>query len=372
MDQNDLKYTLALSQIPGIGCIRGKNLITFFGSAEKVFRELPACVNARQSLKDLIRMWEGNKELWKRTEDELRFIEKYKLNVLTFNDEGYPWRLADCYDSPLYLFYKGNADLNAAKVVGIVGTRSATDYGKGVTKDLVAGLAGEEPLIVSGLAYGIDYNAHRAALDYGLSTVGVLGHGLDVIYPSNNKSTAEQMLKQGGLVTEFFSKTRPDRENFPMRNRILAGLCDAIVVVEAALKGGALVTADIASTYGRSVFVIPGRVTDRFSGGCNLLAKIKKAETICNADDLVYEMGWKDRVENPPTVLPKLFVPLSKEEEQVVEILQSEGDLTIDEISRKSKLQVNRIAVALLNLELENVVRSKPGKLYSLSCSRVL
>jgi len=371
MDQKDLKYTLALSMVPGIGCIRGKSLITFFGSAENVFRELPGCAEARQSLKDLFGMWARNKELWKRTEDELRFIEKYKLKVLFFEDEDYPRRLSDCYDSPVFIFYKGNADLNTSKVIGIVGTRSATDYGKGVTRDLVAGLTGEEPLIVSGLAYGIDSQAHRAALDFGLSTVGVLGHGLDRIYPMNNKAMAEKMIGQGGLVTEFFSRTQPDRENFPMRNRILAGLCDAIVVVEAALEGGALITADIASSYGRGVFVVPGRVSDMFSGGCNLLAKIKKAETIRNADDLIYEMGWKDREKPAPQAPPKLFIPLSEDEEKVVEILRSTGDLTIDEISRKSELPVNRIAVALLTLELENVVRSKPGKLYSLSHSRV-
>ena len=370
MDPKDLKYTLALSMIPGIGCITGKKLITVFGNAENVFRCAGDPASAKSGLMLLMSRWAGNVELWRRTEEELKFIEKYKLKVLFFEDEDYPVRLADCYDSPVFMFYKGNADLNTSKVIGIVGTRSATDYGKGVTRDLVAGLAGEAPLIVSGLAYGIDSQAHRAALDFGLSTVGVLGHGLDRIYPMNNKAMAEKMIGQGGLATEFFSRTEPDRENFPMRNRILAGLCDAIVVVEAALEGGALITADIASSYGRGVFVVPGRVTDTFSGGCNLLAKIKKAETIRNADDLIYEMGWKDREKPAPQAPPKLFIPLSEDEEKIVEILQSEGDLTVDEISRKSELPVSRVAVALLTLELENVVRSKPGKQYSLSHSQ--
>lgn len=372
MNRNDLKYTLALSQIPGIGCITGKNLITVFGSAENVFGSIQKHSDVHPRLRQIIQEWSKNNALWKRTEEEIKFIEKYQLEVLFFTDKDYPWRLADCYDSPLFLFYKGNADLNASKVIGIVGTRSATDYGKGVTRELIQGLIADEPLIVSGLAYGIDSHAHKAALDFGLPTVGVLGHGLDRIYPENNKTLAGKMLGQGGLVTEFFSQTKPDRENFPMRNRIIAGLCDAIVVVEAAREGGALITADIASTYGRGVFVVPGRVSDKYSGGCNLLAKIKKAETIRNAADLISEMGWMDEKSPVPPAPPKLFIPLSKDEEKVVEVLHADGDLTIDEISRKSELPVSRIAVALLNLELENVVRSKPGKLFSLSHSRVL
>ncbi len=367
MDQNSLKYTLALSQVPGVGSVTGKKLIRQFQTAENVFAHWQDLEGNNLALSTAIRQGYKDRELWRRTEAEMKFIEKYRLKVLYFQDEDYPRRLTDCYDSPVYLFYKGTADLDAEKVVGVVGTRSATDYGRKVTRDLVEGLKFENPLIVSGLAYGIDSQAHRAALDYGMNTVGVLGHGLDRIYPDNNKAIAEKMLGQGGLITEFFSGTKPDRENFPMRNRIIAGLCDAIVVIEAAEEGGALITADLAHSYDREVFAVPGRTSDRYSGGCNLLLKLKKADVVRNAEDLIFEMRWGEPVLKHPAVQPKLFIPLTQDEEKVVEILFAEGDLSVDEISRKSTLPVNRVVVALLNLELENAVRCKPGKLYSLS-----
>ena len=364
-------YTLALSQIPGVGCVTGKNLIRQFESAKNVFdhyREL-AGINSR--LEKAVRYGLNDKVLWKRTEREMKFIEKYKIRVLFFLDEDYPWRLSDCYDSPVYLFYKGNADLNTDKVIGVVGTRSATEYGKSVTRELIQGLREESPLIVSGLAYGIDSQAHRAALDNGLDTAGVLGHGLDRIYPGNNRIMAEKMLEQGGLVTEFFSCTEPDRENFPMRNRIIAGLCDAIIVVEAAEEGGALITADIAYSYNKDVFVVPGRVTDKYSCGCNMLVKQKKADIIRNADDLMFEMKWRETRVTATVVQPKLFIPLTMDEGKIVNLLFAEGDLSIDQISRKSGLPVNKTAAALLNLEIENVVQCKPGKLFSISRSQV-
>jgi len=367
MDQRALKFTLALTQIPGIGSVTGKRLITEFGTAENVFSDLKELVNKYPRLAPIIRQASGNRELWRRTETEMKFIERYKLKVLFFQETEYPQRLADCFDSPVYMFYKGNANLDAKRVIGIVGTRSATDYGKSVTRDLIQGLRVEDPLIVSGLAFGIDSQAHRAALDNGLKTVGVLGHGLDRIYPSNNTALAEKIVGQGGLLTEFFSCTSPDRENFPQRNRIIAGLCDAIIVIEAAKEGGALITADIAHTYNRDVFVVPGRINDKYSGGCNLLIKCKKADIVRNAEDFFTEMRWRVEGSKVVRVQPKLFIPLTRDEETIVELLSAEGDLTTDELSRKSGLAVNKTAVALLNLELENVVRCKPGKLYSLT-----
>ncbi|MCX6241684.1 MAG: DNA-processing protein DprA [Bacteroidetes bacterium] len=364
MDHTALSYTLALTQIPGIGSVNGKKLIRMLGSARNVFDHYHESKDFNPRLMRLIRQALKDRAIWKRAEDEMKFIEKYRLKVLFFLDPDYPRRLVDCFDSPVYLFYKGSADLNAEKIIGIVGTRSATDYGKSVTRDLISGLRQESPLVVSGLAYGIDSHAHRAALDNGLDTLGVLGHGLDRIYPGNNKAMAEKMLKQGGLLTEFFSCTEPDRENFPQRNRIIAGLCDAIVVVEAAEEGGALITADIAHSYGRDVFAIPGRIGDKYSGGCNMLMKLKKAEVLRNAEDLIYEMGWSVSGKKVPALQPKLFIPLTRDEEKVIELLRAEGDLDIDEISRRSELPVNKVAVALLNLEMENVIQCKPGKLF--------
>jgi len=367
MDQTALYYTLALSQVTGVGSVTGKRLITAFGSAQMVFEHYNESAEVSANLKQYIAEALNSSELWKRSEEEMRFIEKYRIRVLFFMEDDYPRRLADCYDSPVYLFYKGSADLNACKVVGIVGTRSATDYGKSVTRELVSGLREQGPLVVSGLAYGIDSLAHRAALECGLETVGVLGHGLDRIYPFNNRVTAEKMLGQGGLITEFFSCTRPDRENFPQRNRIIAGMCDAIVVVEAADEGGALITADIAHTYQKSVFAIPGRTSDMYSAGCNFLIKLKKAEIIRHAGDLMHEMSWKKEDVKPVKPQLKLFVPLTMDEQKVVELLNTEEELSVDEISRKTSLPVNKTVVALLNLELENVVRCKPGKVFTLS-----
>ncbi len=367
MDQKALLYTLALSQVPGIGSVIGKQLITHFGDAESVFRRYRELLDGKPSLVPVIGEALRDKEFWKRTEAEMKFIEKYRLKVLFFQDEDYPYRLAECYDSPVFLFYKGSADLNAGKVVAVVGTRSATDYGKTITRELISGLKQLNPLVVSGLAYGIDSQAHRAALDNGLETIGVLGHGLDRIYPSNNKCTAEKMLSQGGLLTEFFSCTEPDRENFPQRNRIIAGISDAIIVVEAAEEGGALITANIAHTYNRDVFVIPGRIGDKYSEGCNMLIRYKKADVVRHAQDLVSQMGWGEAEVKTRVVQPKLFIPLTMDEQKVVDLLFAEGDLNVDEISRKSGLPVNKTVVALLNLEIENVIRCKPGKQYTLS-----
>jgi DNA processing protein len=213
---------------------------------------------------DLLAEAVGNKKILLQAEKEVAFIERYRITPLFFQDDGYPHRLKHCLDSPVLLFYKGTADLNSTRVVGIVGTRKATEYGKSVTRELVAGLVRQKVLVVSGLAYGIDSCAHRFSLDYGLDTIGVLGHGLDTVYPWLHRPLAEKMLTQGGLLTEFLSKTKPDRSNFPKRNRIIAGLCDAVIVVEAGRKGGALITADIANSYNRDVFAVPGRVTDPF------------------------------------------------------------------------------------------------------------
>jgi len=286
--------------------------------------------------------------------------------MLFFRDKDYPFRLKNCYDSPVLLYWKGNADLNTAKIIGIVGTRKATDYGKNICYKLVSGLADQQVLIVSGLAYGIDSCAHRAAIESGLPTVGVLGHGLDRIYPGFNRVLAEKMMKQGGLLTDFPSGTNPDRENFPKRNRIIAGLCDGIIVVEAGRKGGALITADIANSYNRDVFAVPGRIGDPWSEGSNFLIKANKAALIQSAEDVRYLMGW----DIPPGLQPvqqrKIFIEMTPEEEALVKILTESGKLGVDEICIRAGISMSRVSAALLNLEFEGVVRSLPGKLYEL------
>jgi len=360
-----LIYQIALTLIPGVGDVLGKKLVLLCGSAEGVFRE------PRRHLKKIPRVGDvlcdavGNKELLNRAEREVAFVEKYRIKTLFFQDADYPHRLKHCLDSPLLLFYKGTSDLNAARIIGIVGTRSASEYGRSVTQKLVSGLVQQQVLVVSGLAYGIDSCAHRFALDHGLDTVGVLGHGLDRVYPYLNKPLAEKMLTQGGLLSEFLSETKPDRENFPKRNRIIAGLCDALVVVEAARKGGALITGDIANSYNRDVFAIPGRIGDLYSEGTNWLIRTNRAALIQSPEDIEYLMGWKQEPVRPAAGQRKIFIEMTEEEEKIVDLLGEKDQLTIDEISLSTAIPMSKASAALLNLEFEGIVKCLPGKIYT-------
>ncbi len=297
--------------------------------------------------------------------EEIEFIKKYKITPLFITDKNYPQRLLNCYDSPAMLYYKGNADLNTSKIVAVVGTRNHDEYGKNVTEKLIEELAGEEILIVSGLAYGIDSIAHKAALKNNLRTVGVLAHGLDRIYPSQNSSLAKQMILQGGLLTEFSSCTRPDKQNFPLRNRIVAGISDAIVVTETGIRGGSLITAELGNSYNKDVFAFPGRTTDNKSEGCNFLIKNNKAALLTSADDLLENMGWKKKKPVQPKKQKELFIELSPDEKIIVGLLQ-EGPVHIDELFIKSKLSSSVVAAALLMLEMNGIITSLPGKIYKM------
>lgn len=282
-------------------------------------------------------------------------------------DSDYPRRLLNCYDSPTLLFYKGTADLNASKVLAIVGTRSNTEYGKQFTEKLIKDLSEQEILIISGLAHGIDALAHKAALKNGLATVGVVGHGLDKVYPLENTGLAKDIVKEGGgILTEFFSGTKPDKHNFPLRNRIVAGLSDATVVVETNIKGGSMITAKLADAYNRDVFAVPGRTTDKASSGCNHLVKYNKAILLTDADELLDVLGWAERKKEKARQQKELFIELSAEEKQIVQLLQEKEMVHIDEINLRSGLSSSAAAAAILNLELQNVVASLPGKMYKL------
>lgn len=361
-----LLYQIALTLIPGIGDILGKKLVNLCGSAEAVFREPRARLKKMPRVGEFLARAVGNKDILARAEKEVLFVEKYRIRSLFFQDRDYPYRLKQCIDSPILLFYKGTAELNATRVVSVVGTRSATEYGRKITRKIVEGLAGQQVLVVSGLAYGIDGNAHRVALDCGLNTVGVLGHGLDRLYPYVHTHLAEKMLTQGGLISEFLSGTKPDRENFPKRNRIIAGLSDAVIVVEAAQKGGALITADIANSYNRDVFAVPGRIGDPFSEGTNYLVRTNRAALIQKPEDIEYLMGWKSERPGPPAVQRKIFLEMTQEEERIVAILNQKGETGIDEISISAELPMSKASASLLNLEFEGVVKCLPGKIYTL------
>jgi len=361
-----LLYNIALTLIPGVGDILGKKLISLFGDAESVFREPRRHLKKMPRVGDFLSGATANKEILKRAEQELHFIERYGIRAIFFLDPDYPQRLRQCIDSPVLLFYKGSASLNPEKSVGIVGTRNATAYGKMMVQRLVEELKSQRILVVSGLAYGIDSCSHRAALDAGLETIGVLGHGLDRIYPFANKPLAERMLGQGGLLTEFLQGTKPDRENFPRRNRIIAGLSDALVVVEAARKGGALITADIANSYNRDVFAIPGRLGDVYSEGSNYLIRTNRASLIQQASDIEYLMGWRTEKEKPGAEPRKIFLEMSPEEEKIIGLIHEKGSSGIDEISVLCEISMGRVSAALLNLEFEGIVKCLPGKIYTL------
>jgi DNA processing protein len=362
-------YQIALTLIPGIGSINGKKLVAYCGSVEAVFREnrrhlikIPgigdSIVNALSSKSVAI--------LMHRAEKEIKFLEKYGIIPIFYLDKAYPDRLKHCIDSPVMMYYKGTADLNASRIVSIVGTRTATTYGKDCCQSMVMDLSGYRILIVSGLAYGIDSCSHKSALDNGLMTVGILAHGLDIIYPALNRSLAERMLDQGGLLTEFMSETQPDRENFPKRNRIIAGLSDAVVVIEAGKKGGALITAGIANSYNRDVFAVPGRIHDTLSEGCNHLIKTNQAALIQSAADIIYIMGWQDPNKSKVISQPVLFQELSKDEEKIVKMLEINGESSIDLLCINSELTMSKVSAVLLDLEFKGIVKCLPGKMFRL------
>lgn len=367
IQEQELIYRIALSLLPNVGPVIARALHQHCGTAEAVFREkkillskIPG-VGAKRIRKAF------SVSVMEQAERELRFIHTHKVQALFFCDEHYPRRLNQCSDAPVLIYYKGEADLNGERFVAVVGTRSATAYGEEVTKSLVEGLKEEGVTIVSGLAYGIDICAHEAALKHKLPTIGVTAHGMDRIYPHLHRNTAGRMLKQGGLLTEYPSGTNPDRENFPTRNRIVAGMCDAIVVVEASGKGGALITADLAQGYNRDVFAFPGRTIDAFSKGCNDYIRENKAALITSADDLLWMMGWTDeKVKAKAAVQTALFNDLNREEELVVNFIRENGESGIDMISTASGLSFSKLASTLLQLEFKGVLRLLPGKRYTL------
>ena len=294
--QSELLYQLALTLVPNIGDVHAKMLLQHYGSAQAVFKARTGALEKLEGIGSVRANAIKKFDDFNTAEKEIAFIEKYKIKTLFLTDKDYPQRLLNCYDSPTILFYKGTADLNTSKIVAIVGTRSNTDYGKSFTEKLVKDLSEQNILIVSGLAFGIDAYAHKAALKNNLPTVGVVGHGLDTIYPAANAGLAKEMIKHdGGILTEFFSNTKPDKHNFPLRNRLVAGLCDATVVVETAIKGGSMITAKLADAYNRDVFAVPGRTVDKNSGGCNHLIKNNKAILLTDADELLEVMGWKEK-----------------------------------------------------------------------------
>jgi DNA processing protein len=363
---------LALSRVSGIGPAYARKLIRHFGEARPIFQagqpELEeVCGEKRASA---VVNFDGFREV----EKELCFLEKYAMRSLFITDKDYPRRLLDCDDIPVNLFYKGNADLNISKVVAIVGTRSPTQYGKQATQRLVKELTSPGILIVSGLAYGIDAIAHQAALDNDLPTVGILGHGLDRIYPQQNAALAKKMISQGGLLTKFNIDTRPDSHNFPARNRIVAGMSDVLIVVETDTNGGSMLTVTDALHYKKKVFALPGRINDRQSAGCNALIRNGKARLLVNAGQLIQDMKWERPAAGAALSQAALFPApsgesdLSENEINIVHLLREKGSLSSDELYSATANSHNRsqLILTLLNLEIKGWIDTLPGKIYRL------
>lgn len=364
----DLKYKIALSLIPGIGYGLVKNLVAYLGSPEAVFREKEKSLQKIPGIGEVhARRIAGNTEFLKRAEEEILFIQKNEIECWSYLDEKYPKRLKLCPDAPVVLFAKGNMNLNESRIISMVGTRNATEYGRELCENFVASLASRSypSLVVSGLAYGIDVAVHKACLKHEIATVAVLAHGLDRLYPSLHKSVAQKMLSQGGLVSDFLSGTDIERQNFLQRNRIVAGLADVTIIVESAEKGGALVTADIADSYNRDVCAFPGRATDNWSRGCNKLIKSNAATMIEGLDDLERLMSWDIAQQKPEAIQRQLFVDLNPEEQKIVDCLQN-GELMIDQIGKLCQMPVSRVSSMLLSLEFKGMIVSLPGKMYRL------
>ena len=363
-------YSIALTMVPGIGHIGAKHLIDGMGNAVDVFRlrkEIPERIpEVSQRVIEAL----DCPQAVLRAEQEYEFIRKNRISCLSFHDEAYPSRLRECEDAPVVLFFKGNADLNYLHILNMVGTPNATDYGTQICASFLRDLKALCPdvLVVSGLAYGIDIHAHREALANELPTVGVLAHGLDRIYPHVHRKTAVDMLEKGGLLTEFLSGTNPDRHNFISRNRIVAGMCDATIVIESAEKGGSLITAELAEGYHRDCFAFPGRMSDEYSKGCNRLIRDNKASLLLSAEDFVQAMGWNIpmTLSEKVSVQRSLFIELSEEEQKIVAILEKLGNLQINSLVVEADIPVNKMTALLFELEMKGVIRVLAGGMYQL------
>jgi len=366
MIKEQLIYQIALTLVDGIGAVQAKLLIEYFETAEAVFkakkRDLSLIEGIGEFRASQIKAFTNFSE----AEDEIPFIEKHHIQPFFITDKNYPQKLQQCYDAPSMLYYRGNADLNNQKSISIIGTRTNTDYGKQITEKIVEELQSQNVTIVSGLAFGIDAIAHKAALKYSLPTIGVLAHGLDSIYPTQHKALATEMLQNGGLLTEFKKNTKADKHNFPRRNRIVAGMTDATIVIESSDKGGSMITAELAFNYNRDLFAIPSRITDSKSAGCLKLIQQNKAALFTTTEQMLEELGWQQKTKKIKSQR-ELFIELSPEEQIIIDIIKLKDAISIDEIYNKSNLSSSSVAAAILNLELQNVLISLPGKMYKLA-----
>jgi DNA processing protein len=367
MDSTELLNVLALLKVDGVGDVVAKKLINHCGSAENVFNTKTRQLKSIDGIGDVLIKNLKDKTIFEKAKQELKFIEREKINLLFYLDENYPERLKHCIDGPVLLFASGNIHLENRKIISIVGTRQITPHGTDFCKQLIADLAVFNPIIVSGFAYGVDIVAHQAAIENNLQTIGVLAHGLNQIYPKTHKKYIAKMEENGGFLTEFWSISNPEKENFVKRNRIVAGMSEATVVIESAEKGGSLITAMIANDYNRDVFAVPGRVSDKYSQGCNDLIKTQRANLMTSAADLIYILNWELKTKETTRIKPvqkQLFIVLDNDEQKVYDYLQKKGKQLLDIIALECDFPIFRISTLLLNMELKGVIRPLPGKLF--------
>jgi DNA processing protein len=362
---HQLLYQIALTLVDGIGAVQAKLLLEHFETAEAIFKAKKKDLSLIDGIGEIrasqIKLFSN----FSGAEDEISFIEKHHIQPLFITNKHYPQKLFHCYDAPTMLYYRGTADLNHPKSISIIGTRTNTDYGKQVTEKIIEELQSHNITIVSGLAFGIDAIAHKAAVKYNLPTVGVLAHGLDSIYPAQHKSLAKEMLLNGGVLTEFRKNTKADKHNFPKRNRIVAGMTNATVVIESSDRGGSIITAELAFNYNRDLFAVPGKINDSKSAGCLKLIQQNKAVLFTSTEQMLEELGWQEKTKSIKQQR-ELFIELSVDEKVIVNILKEKDVVSIDEIYLKSSLSSSSVAAAIFNLELQNVLQSLPGKMYKL------
>ena len=373
MNTEELFYTMALTRLTNFNYQQALELYRMVGSAQLLYEYRThigdVIGDASPRLVESLKNWD---EAMKRADYELKYMQEHGIRGLTLHDDDYPQRLTECPDAPLVLYFTGNCNLNESKIISIVGTRHATVYGEDLIRRFVRDLHQQCPkvLIVSGLAYGVDIHAHREALENGYATVGVLAHGLDQIYPYAHRETAAEMVNHGGLLTEFMTQTNADKPNFVRRNRIVAGMADATIVVESAAKGGGLITAEIAQSYDRSVFAFPGNVNAEFSKGCNNLIRDNGAGLITCAADFIRAMNWQDETLRQQALSDgierTLFPDLSAEEQLIVGILQDTNDLQLNILSVKSSIPIGRLTAILFQLEMKGVIKPLAGGMYHL------
>lgn len=364
MNSTELFNILALLKIDGVGDIVAKKLINHCGSAEQVFLTKPNQLKAIDGIGDSLLKKIKDKSVFDKAALEMKFIESQKINVLYYLNENYPERLKHCIDGPVLLFASGHINFEKRRMISIVGTREITSYGTSFCRKLIEDLAVFNPVIISGFAYGVDIVAHQAAMDNHLQTIGVLAHGLNQIYPKSHKKFVSKIEHNGGFLTEFWSNSNPEKENFVRRNRIVAGMSEATIVIESAEKGGSLITAMMANEYHRDVFAVPGRTSDKLSQGCNTLIKTQRAHLLTSAADLIYILNWELEAKKINPIQKQLFVDLEPDEQKVYDYLQKNGKQVIDGIALACDFPIFKISTLLLNMELKGVVRPLPGKLF--------